>query len=190
MMYMAQLHNSIKRLIYRSIEELKSTCDIAKVISLKAALVTFRAKIDIQIMNRNGFKEPESVKNRLMKKHQIMLDFLEDKYKDYWKNYNYTKDLPESDEHLRNKIWICWWQGIDNAPEIVKACVDSIKRYAGKYEVICITEENYKDYVTFPKWVKEKRKQNIISRTIYSDLLRMNLLATYGGIWIDSTFFV
>ena len=188
-MYMAQLHNSIKRLIYRSIEELKSTCDIAKVISLKAALVTFRAKIDIQIMNRNGFKEPESVKNRLMKKHQIMLDFLEDKYKDYWKNYNYTKDLPESDEHLRNKIWICWWQGIDNAPEIVKACVDSIKRYAGKYEVICITEENYKDYVTFPKWVKEKRKQNIISRTIYSDLLRMNLLATYGGIWIDSTFF-
>lgn len=118
-----------------------------------------------------------------------MLDFLEDKYKNYWATYKFTKNLPESDERLRNKIWICWWQGLDNAPEIVKACVESIKRYAGDYEVICITEENYKNYVTFPKWIEEKRKQNIISRTIYSDLLRMNLLSTYGGLWIDSTFF-
>ena len=38
-------------------------------------------------------------------------------------------------------------------------------------------------------WIEEKRKRNIISRTMFSDLLRMNLLATYCGIWIDSTFF-
>lgn len=186
---MTQKHNNIRRILHRSIEELKATYDVAKVISWKAALITFRAKVDIQIMNRNGFKEPENVKNRLMEKHKIMLDFLEDKYKNYWATYKFTKDLPESDERLRNKIWICWWQGLDNAPEIVKACVGSIKRYAGDYEVICITEENYKNYVTFPKWIEEKRKQNIISRTIYSDLLRMNLLSTYGGLWIDSTFF-
>lgn len=186
---MAQKHNNIKRIIHRSIEELKATYDVAKVISWKAALVTFRAKVDIQIMNRNGFKEPESVKNRLMEKHKIMLDFLEDKYKDYWATYKFTKDLPESEEHLRNKIWICWWQGLDNAPEIVKACVESIKRYAGKYEVICITDDNYKNYVKFPDWIERKYKDKIFSRTHYSDLLRMNILATYGGIWIDSTFF-
>lgn len=186
---MTQKHNNLKRILHRSIEEIKASIDVAKAISLKAALITFRAKIDIQIMNRNGFKEPESVKKRLMKKHKIMLDFLENKYKDYWATYRFTKDLPESDERFRNKVWICWWQGIDNAPEIVKACVESIKRYAGNYEVICVTEENYKKYVTFPKWIEEKRKENIISRTIYSDLLRMNLLSTYGGLWIDSTFF-
>ena len=28
-----------------------------------------------------------------------------------------------------------------------------------------------------------------ITHVPYSDLLRMNLLAIYGGIWIDSTFF-
>lgn len=74
---MVQSHNNLKRLFHRSIEELKSTYDIAKAISFKAALLTFRAKVDIQIMNRNGFKEPENVKNRLLKKHQIILDYLD-----------------------------------------------------------------------------------------------------------------
>jgi hypothetical protein len=99
------------------------------------------------------------------------------------------ESIPDCDEKLRNKIWICWWQGIDNAPEIVKTCVDTIKRNAGEYEVIVITDNNYKDYVQFPDWLEEKRKKNIFSRTHYSDLLRMSILAKYGGIWIDSTFF-
>lgn len=182
-------HNSVRRIVHRCLEELKASYEVSQVISLKAAMITFWAKIDIQIMNRNGFKEPESIKKRLMKKHQIMIDFLEDKFKDYWANYQMEDKLPDFDEKLRNKIWICWWQGIGNAPEIVKACIDSIKRNAGGYEVIVITDGNYQKYVKFPDWLEEKRKNGIISRTIYSDLLRLNLLSQYGGIWIDSTFF-
>ena len=182
-------HNSLKRILYRSYEELKATYDVAKEISINAAIVTFWAKVDIQIMNRNGFKEPESVKKRLVKKHKIMLDFLEKKYKDFWHSYKFTTVLPDCEENLRNKIWVCWWQGIENAPEIVKACVNSIKRFSGEYEVLCITEENYKQYVKFPSWIEDKYKNKIFSRTHFSDLLRMNILATYGGIWIDSTFF-
>lgn len=182
-------HNSIKRILHRSYEELKATYDVAKEISINAAIVTFLAKVDIQIMNRNGFKEPESVKKRLVKKHKIMLDFLEKKYKDFWHSYKFTTVLPDCEENLRNKIWVCWWQGIENAPEIVKVCVNSIKRFSGEYEVLCITEENYKQYVKFPSWIEDKYKNKIFSRTHFSDLLRMNILATYGGIWIDSTFF-
>ncbi len=184
----AQKHNNIKRIIHRCVEELKATYEIAKIINWYAALITFRSKLDIQIMNRNGFKEPESVKRRLMKKHQIMLDFLENQFHDFWESYQ-IPEMPEAKEQWKGKIWICWWQGLDNAPEIVKACVASLKRNAGKHEIIIITDANYKYYVQFPEWLEEKRKRGIISRTIYSDLLRMNLLATYGGIWIDSTFF-
>lgn len=186
---MIKTHNSIRRILHRCMEELISTYDIAKVISLNAALVAFRAKVDIQILNRNGFKESENVKKRLLKKHQIMLDILEDKFKNYWSSYKCIKDLPDCDVNLRNKIWICWWQGLDNAPDIVKACVGSIKRYADKYEVIFITEDNYRIYVKFPYWIEEKYRKGVFSKTHFSDLLRMNILATYGGIWIDSTFF-
>lgn len=78
---MAQKHNSLGRIVHRSLEELRATYDVAQAISWQAAWVTLRAKVDIQIMNRNGFKEPESVRNRLLGKHKIMLDFLEDKLK-------------------------------------------------------------------------------------------------------------
>lgn len=186
---MAQKHNSIKRIIHRTFEELKATCDIAKSTSLKKAIATLRAKIDIQIMNRNGGKETEAVKNRLLRKHQIILDFLEKQYAEYWGKYHRPTAMPKSNDKLQDKIWVCWWQGLDNAPDIVKVCINSIIQNAGEKEVIIITEDNYHEYVTFPEWVEEKRKAGIISRTIYSDLLRMNLLSKYGGIWIDSTFF-
>lgn len=126
---MKQKHNTFKRIFHRICEELKATYDVAQVISWKAALVTFRAKIDIQIMNRNGFKEPENVKNRLLYKHQIMLNFLEKKFSSYWNNYQYLNTMPECDEKMRNKIWVCWWQGLDNAPEIVKTVHD--------YRIVC-----------------------------------------------------
>lgn len=80
----------LRHIIHRSLEELHATYDLSRAISLKAALITFRAKIDIQIMNRNGYKEPERVKNRLKKKHQVMIDFLEYKFKDFWANYKYS----------------------------------------------------------------------------------------------------
>lgn len=108
-------HNNVKRLTHRILEELKATYDVAQTINWRAAFITFRAKVDIQVMNRNGFKEPECVKNRLMKKHQIMLDFLEDKFSDFWKSYAFSQELPDGREQYRGKIWLCWWQGLDNA---------------------------------------------------------------------------
>ena len=185
---MTKKHNNLKRLIHRSLEEVKASYDVARAISLSAACVIFRAKIDIQIMNRNGLKEPADVKRRLLKKHDIMINYLEKKFESYWRTYQITQEVQDCDSNLRNKIWICWWQGIDNAPDIVKVCVQSIKKNYNEKDIIFITEDNYANYVTFPKWVEEKRMKGVFSRTHFSDLLRMNLLATYGGIWIDSTF--
>lgn len=187
---MKQKHNNLKRILHRCFEELKATKDIANIISPKAAYITFRAKIDIQIMNRNGYKETIRMKERLLKKHQIMLNYFEKEYKDYWNHYQCSeKSSIDCNPNLRNKIWICWWQGLENAPQIVQQCIKTIKQNAGKYEVIVITEKNCRDYVTFPNWIEEKVKKGIITKTQFSDMLRLNLLATYGGLWIDSTFY-
>ena len=187
---MSVKHNNYKRVLHRILEEFDATKRIINITSLKEGLETFRAKVDIQIMNHNGYFENETRKTHLLRKHDIMLRYYEKTFGEFLKTYDYNHGnvkLPKSE--YADCIWICWWQGLDQAPEIVKACVQSIKRNAGNHRVILLTEDNYKQYVDIPEWVEEKKNKGIITRTNYSDLLRLSLLAKHGGMWLDSTFF-
>lgn len=94
----------------------------------------------------------------------------------------------ESLSHLSsNKVWFCWFQGLENAPELVQSCYLSLKNHLKDKEIIIITEDNYNDYVEFPDYIIKKYSKGLISRTHFSDLLRLQLLIKYGGTWIDST---
>lgn len=155
---MAAGHKSVKRILLRCLEEVNATVKIAKVTSLGAAVNTFRAKLDIQVMNRNGFKEPPVVRNRLVNKHETMIDYFKNTFGDFFDKYDFDRPVPKSDLSIGDCIWICWWQGLDNAPELVRKCVESIQKNAGNHEVIIITEDNYKEYVNIPKWIEEKKK--------------------------------
>jgi len=90
-------------------------------------------------------------------------------------------------QEMSDKVWICWFQGLDQAPELVKACVESVRRNLPDREIIIITNENIHDYVQFPDYIEKKWKAGIISFAHLSDILRVELLCRYGGIWIDST---
>lgn len=88
---------------------------------------------------------------------------------------------------IDRKIWVCWFQGLENAPPIVKRCVTSLKDNICKREIVIITKENYSKYVKIPDYIIYKHKKGIIGRTHFSDILRLELLIKYGGTWIDST---
>lgn len=111
----------------------------------------------------------------------------------YLSHYRYVlnRPLPPSATDTPNpypdKIWVCWLQGIENAPHIVKKCIESIKKHAADQEVILITNENLDRYLRLPEYILDKWKNNIISNTHFSDIVRVNLLNEYGGIWIDAT---
>lgn len=86
-----------------------------------------------------------------------------------------------------NKVWICWLQGYEQAPVLVKACIDSAKKNMPNHEVIILTDENIGDYIELPEHICKKYQQGKISRTHYSDIVRIALLCRWGGLWIDST---
>lgn len=88
---------------------------------------------------------------------------------------------------LSNKLWIFWWQGIDSAPDLVKVCYKSVIDNLKDWDIILITENNYKDYVSFPDFILEKLNNGQITLTHFSDLLRLELLIKYGGLWLDAT---
>ena len=88
---------------------------------------------------------------------------------------------------ISNKVWVLWLQGMGNAPEIVKICYESLKIHLRNREIILLTEENYRDYVSFPEFIQRKIDMGLITRTHFSDLLRLELLEKFGGTWIDAT---
>lgn len=89
---------------------------------------------------------------------------LQAKYADYIverkKTYDDGKVNEEpggrKDERGKRKVWTCWLQGFDKAPAMVKACQDSMRRYITDREIIQLTYENYKDYVTLPEHIVRK----------------------------------
>lgn len=86
-------------------------------------------------------------------------------------------------------IWLCWWQGEASMGPLVRECYARIKRFNPDKQVILITEENMEQYVSFPSYILEKYHKGIISKTHMSDLLRAELLARHGGVWMDATIY-
>ena len=93
-------------------------------------------------------------------------------------------------EITQSVIWTMWWQGESNAPPTVKACIHSMRKNSGNHPVIVLDQSNYKKYVALPQYIEKKREKGVISLTHFSDIIRINLLNTYGGLWLDSTIYV
>lgn len=88
-------------------------------------------------------------------------------------------------------IWQYWGQGVEDweaLPPTVRTCFESVDRYHGDYTVIRLSDETIQEYITLPPFVYEKLRNNkVFTRTFLSDLLRVALLSTYGGVWLDAT---
>ena len=108
--------------------------------------------------------------------------YIRNKPLDYFAYYKPVKDLEPC-------VWTCWLQGYDNAPPIIRACINSMHKYTKErgYDIIVITEENISDYICMPDFILDKYRKGIISNAHFSDLLRTLLLINYGGVWLDAT---
>lgn len=104
-----------------------------------------------------------------------------------WKLEEFDKNYLEKEHKISNKIWICWFQGLENAPELVKKCYKSVLENNLDKDIILITTENLEKYVSFPNYIVDKWKKGIITNTHMTDLLRLELLINYGGLWLDAT---
>ena len=118
-------------------------------------------------------------------------------YKSYsWLKKHFENDLKQIKAELpkeqnceaaEKQVWICWLQGMENAPQIVQDCYASVCYWMKDWKITVITADNMNEYVQFPDYIVRKWKEGVISNTHLSDLLRLELLIRYGGLWIDST---
>jgi hypothetical protein len=87
---------------------------------------------------------------------------------------------------LPKTIWILWFQGIHNAPYVVRKCYESwVERNPG-WQVRFIDEHQLTNVGSMDYTAGEVRS---LSRQHASDLLRLDLLTNHGGVWVDATCF-
>lgn len=88
-------------------------------------------------------------------------------------------------------IWVCWWQGYENMPELCKLCFLRLEKMIPENaELHLVTLQNYQSFVEIPSHLVTRFNEGNITMTTYSDILRNYLLKQRGGMWIDSTIFV
>lgn len=133
-----------------------------------------------------GLLPPKDKKFR-RKKALALLD------KEYLRRYLPVLDGLEKNTDAGEKadiIWVCWLQGEENAPEIVKACLRQMRRMQPDMRLIVVTRDNLTQYVHIPEYILKKWCGGVITNTHFSDILRVCLLYEHGGIWLDSTAFL
>lgn len=132
-------------------------------------------------MNSNLENKSENTQNK---------DF--DMY-DYCKNYKYVLDSfidNKEEEQMSDYIWQYWGQGLENAPELVKKCFESVRKCCPNNKVIILDDSNISNFIEIPDYIQEKLDKGIISKTHFSDYVRTCLLVKYGGTWIDATVYL
>lgn len=104
---------------------------------------------------------------------------------------SHKEEKQNDDQKTEEKrVWCFWWQKPEHAPELVKICFRSLREHFPEREVVIITEENIRNYIKLPDFVYRKLGEGKISFAFFSDILRMSLLAEYGGIWCDATIYL
>lgn len=114
-------------------------------------------------------------------------EILQKKYKQLIierKSYYDSQDLNQT---FSPYVWTSWLQGFERAPELVLACVESMKKCMPDREIVMLSLNNYKDYVDLPEDIVKKFKEGKIPPASFSDLLRLELLIKFGGTWMDAT---
>ena len=114
---------------------------------------------------------------------EIGLKYIRNKYESFLDKlpfYNHT-------HQYSNKIFWCWLQGEQNAPKLYQSNLNALRKNCKNHEIIIITEKNMNQYINFPSFIRNKFNRNLIPKTHFSDMLRLELLKKYGGTWIDAS---
>ena len=124
------------------------------------------------------------------KKHGAVLRYLLKLYNGVIKGFAEKECFPESAIGSKSVIWVCWWDGEEAMPPVVRACYNSLRIHAGTHPVQLITKGNFRNFVSLPDYILKKADDGIMTINMLCNMVRLDLLYNYGGIWMDATILV
>lgn len=91
-----------------------------------------------------------------------------------------------NEKRIPRRIWILWFQGVSEAPYLVRKSLDSWVRKKPTWDAVVLDSGTLSSYIDLD--MPEKILRNL-SPALQSDLIRAALLSKYGGVWADATTF-
>ena len=85
------------------------------------------------ILNKMGFHKLYS---------RVISSYILTEYKELFTEYDENHNISDTICNAKKVIWVFWWQGENELPEIVQACKNSIYENRNGYDVIYITKDN------------------------------------------------
>lgn len=129
-------------------------------------------------------------KKSLDYKHKVIMRYLRKKFSYLVDKYRDMEEVEVSYSEIRElPVWVFWWQGEENMPELIKACHKSKEACAENHPVILLDKNNLSDYITFPDYIWEQYNEGKIKIQHLSDMLRIKLIKEYGGLWLDGSIY-
>ena len=93
---------------------------------------------------------------------------------------------PPSSSSVIPSVIYTYWNDATRIPHTVRKCLDSWKKWNPEYTIHMITNDNLASYLPFE--LSSLRHADQPQRT--SDFIRLYLLATHGGIWMDASVYL
>ncbi|MBP5373615.1 MAG: hypothetical protein J6Y31_01715 [Bacteroidales bacterium] len=139
-----------------------------------------RVLVEAHLLN-SPFKDRTA---RRLKRNEALSAIYTDYLKAYLPEEFSFSGVPEGCSEER--MFSMWLQGEDKAPALVKACLSSLRKYAG-CPVEVLDEGSISNWADIPGYVWDRYRQGKMRAAHFSDICRVQLLRQHGGIWADST---
>lgn len=159
-----------------------------KVFGLRYAVLETLALIDLKLSNRMHIRPNRKIRSlRQTFVHEWLIAFLAPVIQNF-------QELPVRESAViptqPSYVWVCWLQGLDAAPDRIKRLVGRIRKMSAGRTVVILDEATIRDYCDLPDIIWEKYASGVITQQQLTDIVRCALLASHGGLWVDSTLLV
>ncbi|WP_373117858.1 capsular polysaccharide synthesis protein [Holdemania massiliensis] len=99
-----------------------------------------------------------------------------------------NRKYQKKESSVRNDVVWQYWDQI-HKPELIEMCVASVVKNSNQ-KCLELNDKILKKWYIPTITIKSKKDKGLITKTHFSDIIRVNLLYNYGGCWLDSTLFL
>lgn len=173
-----------KRLLKREISNLAILINIAKHHGFRVFFWSLADGLSRRMHLHNLYQKTHYYR------HEACKDYLKKEYSYVIDRYRNIEVVKGDKIGPNSTIWRYWHQGTDECPYPVDITLESIYGKEGNHPVVVLDKTSYGEFVDIPDYIREKCENGHMNLAVFSDYLRIALLHRYGGIWLDSTFYV